>query len=89
MGIKLRQKSFGNSSSQLRFCTGSELVYEQKGTRGSDPAKVTHAHKMRTIRTKVVFDALIVANIDGKRRKKTGCRVGMYRYRHPHLQHVL
>ena len=63
--IKLRQKSFGNSSTQLRFCTGSELVYEQKGVGGGYPAKVTHADKVRTIRTKVVFDALIVANIDG------------------------
>ncbi|MPN63912.1 hypothetical protein SDC9_211679 [bioreactor metagenome] len=58
------QQRFGNSPSDLRLGTATELIDQYHRLLIAIPKEELHVHQVRTVGAQVVLDTLLVANIN-------------------------
>ena len=68
------QDGFGDGSPQHGFCSRPEFVNEYECVPVSVPHKVFHVNQMGAVGTQVVFDALLISDVDKQVLEQSGFR---------------
>ena len=87
--IEAFQYGFSDSTSNLRFCTSSELVNQDEAAFVAVLHHDFHVGQMGRISTQVVFNGLLVTDVDKDAAEHTGMATFVQRYQHTALQHIL
>ena len=87
--VEFVENGLGNGTAQHWLGSGAKLVDKNQCAIVGIPYKVLHIKQMRTVRTQVVVDALLVADIDENIRKNANAAVLVNRQWQSALKHIL
>ena len=87
--VHFQQDSLCNCASELRFCSGSKLVDEEQGALVAMLKNLLHVDEVRAVCREVVFQRLLIADVDEHIMEYAAFRVDLDRNRQTALQHVL
>ena len=85
--IEAFQYSFGNGTSDLRFCASSEFIDKDEAGRVAKPSHF-HVSKVDRVGTQIIFNALFVADINKNMVENSGMTPFIHGNKQPALQHV-
>ena len=87
--VETFQDGFGNSASNLRFRTSTELVNQDEAPFVATLHHDFHVGQVRRVGTQIVFNRLLITNIDKDAAEYTGVTAFVQGNKHTALQHIL
>ena len=87
--VEFVENGLGNGTAQHWLGSGAKLVDKNQRAIVGILHKVLHIKQMRAVRTQIVVDALLVADIDENIRKNANAAVLVNRQRQSALKHIL
>ena len=86
---KLVEDGFGQCAADLRFGAAAKFVNQYQRARAAVAHHLLHVEQVAGIGAEVVFDTLLVADVDEEVVEDARCAVGMYGDGEAALQHIL
>ena len=87
--VETFQDGFGNSASNLRFRTSTELVNQDEAPFVTALHHDFHIGQVRRVGTQIIFNRLLITNIDKDATEYTGMTTFVQGNQHAALQHIL
>ena len=87
--VETFQYSFGNSTSDLRLRTSTELVNQDEAPFVTALHHDFHIGQVRRVGTQIIFNRLLITNIDKDATEYTGMTTFVQGNQHAALQHIL
>ena len=87
--VETFQYGFGNSTSDLRLCTSTELVNQDEAPFVAALHHDFHVGQVRRVGTQIIFNRLLITNIDKDAAEYTGMTTFVQGNQHTALQHIL
>ncbi len=87
--VETLQYGFGNGTTYLGFCSASEFIDQDEAAFIAVLHHDLHVGKMRGVGTQIIFNGLLVTDINEYAAEYSGMAAFMHGDEHSALQHVL